>query len=221
MWSPYCQATGATMGNLDELFADLLTNGDRMTRPTPGDIGDNGDKQAVARLAARFDAGDTLATSGDISGNEGAVSPNVASMSPPANRPQSEQRRGLSPGSPMSPPSEVHEPSPRPYRLTRSEANRCHWPVWSEPEIQAFSTRVLTFMRRGVNPTDADDLAERLTLRDRDSDELRLCLECQHYRSGRCGNHRAAGLNSPELGRDLAAMLQRCPGFACPVEGLR
>ena len=60
--------------------------------------------------------------------------------------------------------------SPRPYRLPKADADRCHWPPWGEPEIQAFVARVLTFMRRGMSATDADDLAERLTLRDRDAD---------------------------------------------------
>jgi hypothetical protein len=107
----------------------------------------------------------------------------------------------------------------RPYRLSKTDADRCHFGDWDDAEIAAFTTRVLLFVRRGIDATDADDLAEHLTLRDRDGDELRLCLECQHYRPGRCGNHRAAGLNSPELGRDLAAMLQRCRGFRTDSTG--
>ena len=60
--------------------------------------------------------------------------------------------------------------------------------------------------------------AERLTLRDRQHDDRRLCMEC-NYLAGfvlggwRCGSHRAA-----QVGRDLPAVLvtmaQRCPGFA-------
>ena len=69
-------------------------------------------------------------------------------------------------------------------------------------------------MRGGWTEPEAEHLAERLVQRDRDGDDRRLCIECRHYRPGRCGNHGCAGLQVPELGRDLAAMLQRCPGFS-------
>lgn len=46
------------------------------------------------------------------------------------------------------------------------------------------------------------------------SDDRRCCVfDCAHYRPGRCGNWRRAGLGSPGPGRDLAVMPQRCPGF--------
>jgi hypothetical protein len=100
-----------------------------------------------------------------------------------------------------------------PHRLMKAEADRCHAPTWDDAEIAVFTGRVLRFVQRGIKAPDPDDLAERLTLLDRDGDDLRLCLECENYRPGRCGTHRAAGMNSPELGSDLATMLQRCPGF--------
>jgi hypothetical protein len=100
-----------------------------------------------------------------------------------------------------------------PYRLTRADADRCHAGGWDDAEIATFTARVTLFMRRGLSATDADDLAERLTLRDRDGNAQHACVECGHYRPGRCGNHRRAGLHSPDVGRDLAATLQRCPGF--------
>lgn len=75
-------------------------------------------------------------------------------------------------------------------------------------------------LRWGWAADDAERLAERLARRDRDGDPRRICPECVHYRPGRCGNHRQADLYGPELGRDLAAMLQRCTGFA-PREGKR
>ena len=67
--------------------------------------------------------------------------------------------------------------------------------------------------RRGIADDDADDLAERLTLRDQQQDDRVLCVECSHYRPGRCGNHKVAGLSSVDVGRDLAVLLQRCGGF--------
>lgn len=91
--------------------------------------------------------------------------------------------------------------------LTCEQDDRCH-------SIQAFSDRRERLLRAGYCDADAEDLAERLVLRDRDADDRRLCVECSHYRAGRCGNRKAAGLHSPEVGRDLAATLQRCEGFA-------
>jgi hypothetical protein len=102
--------------------------------------------------------------------------------------------------------------------MTREDADRCHAGGWTDAEIQTFTGRVLLLVRRGVSTTVADDLAERLTLRDRDGDDRRLCLECRHFRPGRCGNHRAAGLHSSELGRDVAAMLQRCQGYGTEAD---
>ena len=104
----------------------------------------------------------------------------------------------------------------RPYRLSKDAADRCHTPCWNDDEITSFTVRVLLFMRHRVSPTNADDLAERLTLRDREQDERRLCFECLHFRPGRCGNHAAAGIGGPALPHDLAALLQRCPGFEAP-----
>jgi hypothetical protein len=72
---------------------------------------------------------------------------------------------------------------------------------------------VQRFNRLGIDTQDADDLAERLTLRDREDDKRVTCAECHHYRPGRCGNYGAAGLHSAEIGSELAARLQRCAGF--------
>ena len=90
-------------------------------------------------------------------------------------------------------------PVARPYMLSRTDADRAHYPCWDDAEIETFTVRAMLFIRRGINATDADDLAKRLTLRDRDQDERRLCLECKHHAPGRCGNHRRAGLNAPGL----------------------
>jgi hypothetical protein len=101
----------------------------------------------------------------------------------------------------------------RPYRLTKAQADAAHARPWDDAAIARFVTRVGTFLRRGLNATDADDLAERLHLRDVQGDDRRLCLECACYRTGRCSNHQRAGLHSADVGRDLATRLQRCPGF--------
>ena len=105
------------------------------------------------------------------------------------------------------------EPRQRPYRLSAAEADAAHAEPWNDAVIARFVARVVLLMRRGFDATDADDLAERLHLRDAQGDGRTLCLECRHYRPGRCGNHRRAGLTVADVGRDLAAMLQRCPAF--------
>lgn len=87
--------------------------------------------------------------------------------------------------------------------------------AWTDADISAFLERRARLLRWGWAEPEAEKLAERLLRRDREhGDERVCCVDCAHYRTGRCGNHRVAGLNSPELGRDLAATLQRCPAFA-------
>ena len=86
--------------------------------------------------------------------------------------------------------------------------------AWTDGDIAQFISRRTRLLRWGWPEVEAEELAERLVKRDRAADDDRVnCTECHHHRPGRCGNHRAAGLHSPELGRDLAGMLQRCPGF--------
>ena len=101
----------------------------------------------------------------------------------------------------------------RPYKLTLSEGDTCHGPSWDDAEIARFTARVQRFARQGIGADDADDLAERLTLRDRCADDRRLCLECTRHRPGRCGDYKGAGLLSAEIGGDFAVILQRCTGF--------
>ena len=101
----------------------------------------------------------------------------------------------------------------RPYRLTPDQGDRRHAPCWDEAEIARFQNRANRFLRLAIDERDAEDLAERLALRDRDSDSMVSCIECAHYRPSYCGNYRAARLRTADMGRDLAALLQRCPGF--------
>ena len=80
-------------------------------------------------------------------------------------------------------------------------------------ELAALANRTQQFTRRGVGADAAEAMADRLVIRDRQQDERRICFECGAYRPGRCGNHRRAGLQAPDMGRDFAELLQRCPGF--------
>ncbi len=79
-----------------------------------------------------------------------------------------------------------------------------------DPRITDRRERLL---RWGWPATDAEALVQRLARRDRESDGRVSCVECQHYRPGRCGSPRRAALQSLEVGRDLAGMLQHCPAF--------
>lgn len=88
--------------------------------------------------------------------------------------------------------------------------------AWSDADMARFTDRRTRLMRWGWAEADAERQAEKLVLRDREADPRVSCTECQHYRPGRCSNHKAAALASHEVGRDLAARLQRCPGFQDP-----
>ncbi len=83
----------------------------------------------------------------------------------------------------------------------------------TEAECERYTWRMERLTRWGWPQTDAQELAERLTRRDRTDDDRVTCTDCHHYRPGRCGNHRRAGLSVVDVGRDLAATLQQCHGF--------
>lgn len=85
---------------------------------------------------------------------------------------------------------------------------------WGDADIARFFARRARLQRWGWPADEAEALADRLTCRDVAGDDNRMsCADCRHYRPGRCGNHLRAVLHSADLGRDLAGMLQRCPGF--------
>ena len=68
--------------------------------------------------------------------------------------------------------------------------------------------------RRGL--VDAEHLAERLTLRDRQADDRRLCLECRELEaSGRCAAERRGTLSSANRRLEpKPIVLMRCPSFS-------
>ena len=84
---------------------------------------------------------------------------------------------------------------------------------WTDGDIARFLDRRARLMRWGWSETDAEKLADRMVMRDREADDRVSCTDCTHYRPSRCGNHKRASLSTADVGRDLAAMLQRCPGF--------
>ena len=90
-------------------------------------------------------------------------------------------------------------------------------------EIDTFTMRLSRFTGKGVTADDAERLADKLVIRDREKDDRRLCLECLHLggygrQSWRCGAWQAAGVAIRQLPADLVLQLQRCNGFS---EGTR
>ena len=89
-------------------------------------------------------------------------------------------------------------------------------------EIDAFTARLARFTDKGLSLDDAEALADKLVMRDRDSDNdrRRLCLECAHLQGvGRwgCGNWKQAAVCTRPadagLAHGLVVMPQHCPGF--------
>lgn len=105
--------------------------------------------------------------------------------------------------------------TPRPHALSAAEHSLAHAVAWDEPACKRFGDRAARLMRIGFHDSDADDLAERLHLRDVTGDNRVACVECQHYRHAvrdECANPGAAGARV--RGAYVTTMLQRCPGFS-------
>ena len=106
----------------------------------------------------------------------------------------------------------IRKGAARPCNAIRHPSTFRRWPG-QDADIAAFLDRRARLMRWRWSETDAEKLAERLVLCDREQDDRVSCTDCRHYRPGRCGNHRRAGLNGSDVGRDFAALLHRCSGF--------
>ncbi len=80
-------------------------------------------------------------------------------------------------------------------------------------EVVAHEVRRSRFARLGR--ADADELAERLALRDREQDDRRLCLECSYLgERGVCGAARSGRLRGVDSRYEpIPDLLQRCPAF--------
>jgi len=99
----------------------------------------------------------------------------------------------------------------RAYKLLAAAADAAHAQPWTEAQIRLYNARTVRCRGQGFTAADADDLAERLHLRDATGDTRVACTECRRYERGRCAQHRAAGLQADAVGRDLAVLPQRCP----------
>lgn len=99
-------------------------------------------------------------------------------------------------------------------RITTHKPTLLALRAWTDADIARFHDRRARLLRWGWAESEAEKLAERLVKRDREADPRVSCTECAHFRPWRCGNYRAALMIDSSVGPDLAATLQRCPGFA-------
>jgi hypothetical protein len=109
--------------------------------------------------------------------------------------------------------------------VVTEDPDRWCWPrssAMNGVEVGTFETRLHKFTEKGLARKDGEVLADKLVLRDRESDDRRVCLECQHFAghgagSWRCGNWIRAGVATQQrdeaLPANLVNQLQHCSGF--------
>lgn len=78
-----------------------------------------------------------------------------------------------------------------------------HSQAWTDEDIARFVSRRDRLLRWGYPEDRAEELAERLTLRDREQDDRHMCAECRHGQRPRC----------PDGAPLPAGTLHRCPVF--------
>lgn len=190
------------------------------------------------RSSARSDSGDAAGTSGDAHPHDPAcpqVSPDCPHPST-ACKPNSHAVSPMSPGVPTYLKQSAKASSfnvvdtqvdvlalTDGVNLDEADAidpDRHSWPhtlAMNSAEIDSFNARVQLFTRHALDQTQAEGVADGLVIRDRDGDDRRLCLECQHLRGGgrswACNQWRAAGHGAAGIPADMVLMLQRCDGF--------
>lgn len=105
------------------------------------------------------------------------------------------------------------------------DPDRWCWPASSAmngAEIDLFGKRVDLFFYRNLPLPEAETMADKLVLRDRDRDDRRVCMECSHLvdigHGWRCPNWQRSGValkaRDNELPADFVIQLQRCDGFS-------
>ena len=100
------------------------------------------------------------------------------------------------------------------------DLDRWCWPASAAMNgagVDTFTVRLAWFTDKGLNRTEAETLADKLVIRDREGDDRRLCLECANVRQGGglwgCSQWRIAKLGAGGLAADLVRALQRCGAF--------
>ncbi len=104
------------------------------------------------------------------------------------------------------------------------DPDRWCWPhstSMTGAEIATFTARLSRFTDKGLILHDGEALADKLVIRDRESDDRHLCLECLHLAGHGvtlgCRNWQRAGIavqsRDAGLPGELVRKLQRCVGF--------
>lgn len=105
------------------------------------------------------------------------------------------------------------------------DPDRWCWPhstAMNGAEIDTFMARLHRFTDKGMSRIDGEALADKLVVRDRESDDRQVCLECGHFAglsagSWRCGNWEVAGValsaRDAQVATEFVNLLQRCDGF--------
>lgn len=137
------------------------------------------------------------------------VGESCESESAPADHSQGSQKFAIarSPASAGDSPHSQHSQTIEPECLSQALPGR-----WENRHIARFLAICARLAAWGWPEQAAERTAERIVEREA-GDDRRSCVECLHYRPERCADHRRAGLQAADLGRDLARLLQRCPGF--------
>lgn len=185
-----------------ELLSDLL-GAPAMVKPAP--TAANPAKAANVQRPQGLPADSAPCESLRISAKSEQDSQVFAALRNPGNGLSSERRRGSS--------QDSQDSQGGPANCTSASAPDLASVAWTDADIARFLDRRARLIRWGWPEPEAEKLAECLVRRDRSADDRSACVECQHYRPGRCGNHCNTSLHSGEVGRDLASMLQRCPSF--------
>lgn len=102
--------------------------------------------------------------------------------------------------------------SGNPY-MTPDQGDECHACGWNDAEIDLFMSRAAKFAMLGR--ADAEHLAERLTLRDRQADDRGMCVECREFEvTGRCAAARRGAIHGADRRLEpVQNILMRCSTF--------
>ena len=194
---------------LDDLLAGFTGGADvALAAPTPAKAANSAKTEHPCGLHPPLRVCDGLripANPVDPNGANYANSQTFAAVRKPEKGRQSEHPCGSS--------QDSQDSQGCPAHCTNDEGDATAAVAWTDADIARFIDRRARLMRWGWPEADAEKLADRLVQRDREHDVRVSCTDCQHYRPGRCGNHRRAGLHGAEVGRDWASLLQHCPGW--------
>ena len=86
---------------------------------------------------------------------------------------------------------------------------------WTAVDVTRFTGRQSRLVRWGYGAEEADNIAERLTRRDQEADDRRLCLECADLRdNGRCSAAARGRIRGADRRLEpVVSVLQRCEAF--------